>query len=182
MQKIFFTTLLVFFCWCNISRASDFKLDATQLEQKFENAVEVSFLDVTPTTVNSEHLINKNLIALSSVFCGTIGLHRYLLGHRESAKEHLIRTGASVLVFFAGIIVFYYGENSSNITGYGVMFAGAIIAVSGLLYGVAQEVFVIVEGVIYLLTPKERFNAKNGLRYDPRYFAAFKFHDVVETQ
>lgn len=183
MKKYFFSTFLAIFCWVNTTSASGFKLDAIQLEQKFENAVEVSLNDFSaPISLEKEvRVVNKNVVALSAFFCGTLGLHRYLLGHNESAKGHLIRLGSALALIVGGVIVFIVGD-SGNVSDYGVMFVGALILIPGILYAAAQEVFVIFEGLIYLFTPKERFNAKNGLRYDPRYFAAFKYHEIEDTK
>lgn len=184
MKKYFFSTFLAIFCWINTTSASGFKLDAIQLEQKFENAVEVSLNDFSaPISLEKDvRVVNKNVVALSAVFCGTLGLHRYLLGHNESAKGHLIRTGISLSSVLAGVIIFASSSSAKTFDNeIGMMLIGSFFILTGGIYVVAQEVFVIFEGLIYLVTPKERFNAKNGLRYDPRYFAAFKYHEIEDA-
>lgn len=147
------------------------------LEMKFEQSQEVTlhFFDQKRLDDNQSHLkpINKNLLGAAAVFCGTVGLHRYLLGHTSSGTIHLLFNILPAGLIAAGALIF-----DANIGGmmYQNAFYGLIVLAAGIVVELGHVAFTAVDGIVYFVNSSEKFSMKGGLRDDPSFCASFHKH------
>jgi TM2 domain-containing membrane protein YozV len=93
----------------NYSRSSNYKLNDESIESLFSESTEIEYSNLSeiqgillptaslPTQLNDD---NKKIIAgLLGIFCGSLGLHRFYLGHNQAG---LIYLGVTVVSGIAG--------------------------------------------------------------------------------
>ena len=172
MKSLYLILLLtvLFFKISKTEAHSVYRLDAAYIEQLFCNSVEVLGSGEEVTARKFEN-VDKNLLAISAIFCGTVGFHRYLMGHDIAGTTHLAWTGVSALVLLIGVGVLASGNNSTVEQGFNIASFAVGITFVHLVYNVA-------EGLVYLITPQRRFNDKNGLRYDSYFCGTFARHHL----
>jgi TM2 domain-containing membrane protein YozV len=112
-------TILFFMCFIlsvssfaniNYSGSSNYKLNDESIESLFSESTEIEYSNLSeiqgillptaslPTQLNDD---NKKIIAgLLGIFCGSLGLHRFYLGHNQSGFIYL---GATLVSGVAGI-------------------------------------------------------------------------------
>lgn len=174
-NKFLLFVLVAFFCAFH-ARASIYKLDHSAINLKFELAscVDLGFLAtdeyLIPNTKVDRESVNQKYVVLLAVCCGTLGLHRFYMGHTKAGFIHL---GGTLLTVLVGILGYNYIMNYS-ITNANVLnwaFYSIIgIGLYAIIWGV-KLVYNVVEGIAYLRSDEERFYKK--LVVDKRYFAAF---------
>jgi TM2 domain-containing membrane protein YozV len=114
VMKKLLVLIAVLFAGVQLSFASSYKLDALALETKFASAQElkISEIDMTmltqQTQVKSE--VSRIAAAVIGVFCGTLGIHRFYMGHTNAGIVYLVvgvvtaGTVTSVVGLIDGII------------------------------------------------------------------------------
>lgn len=182
MKTYFFIVLTFFIIGSFYSKAAEFKLDQIQVENKFSNACEVSLQEV----LEPQFLLNQGnmlvsshvIVGISSIFCGTIGLHRFILNQNASGIKHVSISGLALLTLVVGFII--TGLETTNI-GDSAFAAGIIMATTAAVVELVHFSYVLVEGVIYLCTPAAKFKRQGGLLYDQSFFAPFKRHSTTSS-
>lgn len=96
------------------SKASIYKLDAQAIETKFASAQElkISEIDMTMLTQQTQVKAEVSRIAAAviGIFCGSVGIHRFYMGHTNSGIVYLVvgvvtaGTVTSVVGLIDGII------------------------------------------------------------------------------
>jgi TM2 domain-containing membrane protein YozV len=177
MMKHLIVFVFVLFGSMAISLASDFKLNQESLDTKFDNSVEVSIENFSYFSLQDKELatrpINQNIAGVLAICCGTFGVHRFYMGHLDAGIKHLAFTVLTGLMAGTAIyIINFSGTNGggalSSDVALGLAFASYVIAYCG---SGAHGVYSLVEGIIYLVMPEERFQGK--IVKDPRFFASF---------
>ena len=108
-MKCFFLFALLF-CSFQIASASQFHIDATQLENKFQKATEIklsennfSNLVMLPQFHSDRKRITASLLAF---VVGAFGVHRFYLGHNSAGWAHVIAS-FSIIGFSPSILIGY---------------------------------------------------------------------------
>ena len=173
MRLLFILVFVLGFSF--VASASNYKINPTALNQKFECAIEVSlfdshYFDNTQQNLESRN-INQNVAGILSICCGSFGLHRFYLGHTEAGLKHLA-VGVSIVALLG---VSFVGANASSSGPTNIADAWTLLSIAA--YGLAycgttvNGLYNLVEGIMYLTMPEEKFQGK--IAKDPRFFAAF---------
>jgi hypothetical protein len=163
------------------SNASTYRLNYTEIDNSFRNAIEISVSNFAfksapyPQTLTNH--FDQNIAGVLAICCGTFGVHRFYMGQTEAGLQHLAISALSAVVGGAGLFVLNSKNLNSSTTGSSTN-NGGLLALGVLGYGLgycasgAHGVYTLIEGVMYLVMPEEKFQGK--IVKDPRFFAAFK--------
>lgn len=177
MMKHLVVFVFVLFGMNSISLANAFKLNQAALDTKFSNAVEVSIENFDYFSIDNAEVtnrpINQNLAGVMAICCGTFGVHRFYMGHMDAGLKHLAMTVITGIMAAGAIYIIDFSGTSgggalTSDVALGLAFASYIIAYCG---SGAHGVYTIVEGIMYLVMPEEKFQGK--IVKDPRFLASF---------
>lgn len=93
MKKLL-VLIAVLFAGFHLSFASSYKLDAFALETKFASAQEINIqsMDMNLLTQNAQvkEEVSRITAAVVGIFCGSLGIHRFYMGHKNAGIVYLV--------------------------------------------------------------------------------------------